>query len=417
MSNQSSNNNEVKANLTEVAQHLKDRFPPPSGHQNAKGKDFMLLFAYNGTGKTRLSMEFKNLSKYSPQDPETNTLYFNAYTEDLFVWNNDLDGDTERYLEMNNNSKFFDGFRELALEDKIKEYLHRYVDFDFRINYEDWRVIFSRNETVDNNTQEEGGETNNNEEANDSEGEQSQTVDFIKISRGEENMFIWCIFLAIAKLAIEDDECTGPYGWVKYIYIDDPISSLDDNNAIAVGTDLAQLLGKAKERGKEQSNPSPVKVVVSTHHSLFFNIMDKDLGAVGKKVNFFLHKRGDEGYLLRETSKSPFFHHVAMLAELKQAADTGDIKTYHFNTLRTLLEKTAAFLGYPKFSRCLKEMSIDEEALFNRVINLLSHGGYSIYAPEEMGEDNKNLFKRLLNAFLAKYGFEVPNILAEESSE
>ena len=34
------------------------------------------------------------------------------------------------------------------------------------------------------------------------------------------------------------------YNWVKYIYIDDPISSLDENNAIAVASHLAQLLKK-----------------------------------------------------------------------------------------------------------------------------------------------------------------------------
>jgi wobble nucleotide-excising tRNase len=52
-------------------------------------------------------------------------------------------------------------------------------------------------------------------------------VEDIKISRGEENIFVWSFFLAIAGLAIDNDE---NYKWVKTIYIDDPISSLDDNN-------------------------------------------------------------------------------------------------------------------------------------------------------------------------------------------
>lgn len=43
--------------------------------------NYVLLYAYNGTGKTRLSMEFKNRGKQlGPAD----TLYFNAFTEDLF---------------------------------------------------------------------------------------------------------------------------------------------------------------------------------------------------------------------------------------------------------------------------------------------------------------------------------------------
>lgn len=52
--------------------------------------DYVLLYAYNGTGKTRLSMEFKNRGR----DTEANTrdtLYFNAFTEDLFYWDNDLE--------------------------------------------------------------------------------------------------------------------------------------------------------------------------------------------------------------------------------------------------------------------------------------------------------------------------------------
>ena len=32
------------------------------------------------------------------------------------------------------------------------------------------------------------------------------------------------------------------YQWVQYLYIDDPISSLDEHNAIAVANHLAQLL-------------------------------------------------------------------------------------------------------------------------------------------------------------------------------
>lgn len=172
-------------------------------------QDFVLLYAYNGTGKTRISMAFKNRGKRGGED-RRDTLYFNAFTEDLFYWDNDLEHDRERILKINSSSKFFTGFQELALEKRIESYLERYAEFKFDIVYEKWAIVFSR------------GEASN-----------------IKISRGEENIFIWCIFLAICELAIDKDSA---YDWVKYIYIDDPISSLDDNNAIAVATDLANLL-------------------------------------------------------------------------------------------------------------------------------------------------------------------------------
>ena len=333
---------------------------------------FVLIFAYNGTGKTRLSMEFKDRSKKRKINPIADTLYFNAYTEDLFHWNNDLDKDTERYLIVNNNSKFFNGFRELALEEKIFAYLERYAEFDFKIDYDNWKITFSK-----------GFENN------------------IKISRGEENIFIWCIFLALCELTI-DDEGAGPYNWVKNIYIDDPISSLDDNNAIAVASDLSQLLKKGKEK---------VRVVISTHHSLFFNIMFNELREI-KTKSHFLHKNGVTGYTLRTTDDTPFFHHVAILSELRQVMDSGMIKTYHFNMLRNVLEKTATFFGYGDFSKCIH--GIEDEVLYSRALNLLSHSKYSIYEPQEMVEDTKQLFLKVLSAFLEKYQFDLPELLMSE---
>lgn len=65
----------------------------------------------------------------------------------------------------------------MALEDKIFGYLERYASFNFRIDYEQWTVTFYRDETA-----------------------------HIKVSRGEENIFIWCIYLAICELAIDGDE-------------------------------------------------------------------------------------------------------------------------------------------------------------------------------------------------------------------
>ena len=62
-----------------------------------KDLDFVLLYAYNGTGKTRLSMEFKNRGK--KDGAKGDTLYFNAYTEDLFHWDNDLEHDADRVLK------------------------------------------------------------------------------------------------------------------------------------------------------------------------------------------------------------------------------------------------------------------------------------------------------------------------------
>ena len=335
--------------------------------------DFVLLFAYNGTGKTRLSMAFKDIGK-KKGNGERDTLYFNAFTEDLFHWDNDLESDTERYLRINSDSKFFTGFKELSLEGKISEYLVRYADFNFFIDYEEWKITFSRDD------------------------EQS-----IKISRGEENIFIWCIFLAICELAIDGHES---YAWAKYVYIDDPISSLDDNNAIAVASDLAQLLKKGREK---------VKTALSTHHSLFFNVLWNEFrSSKAKYKSYFFHVPANtSSYTLRATDETPFLHHVAMLSELQKAAEADQLYTHHFNMLRSIMEKTATFFGFKDFSACIH--GVDDEVLFARALNLLSHGKYSVYEPREMVADTKKLFKTILSAFLERYRFELPDMITDSS--
>ena len=237
-------------------------------------------------------------------------------------------------------------------------------------------------------------------------GEPTQKLlDNIKVSRGEENLFIWCFFLAIVRLVLDDDG-TGPYSWVKHIYIDDPISSLDENNVIAVASDLAALLQQGKDK---------VKVVVSSHHTLFFNVVCNELKKHNHK-KYFLHRgASNDSFTLRATNSTPFFHHIAMLSELQKAADpeNGKLYTYHFNILRAVMEKTAVFLGREDFSVCIEGM--EDDVLFARALNLLSHGQYSLYDPVEMIGDNKVLFRRILDAFLQKHAFALPALLPQRN--
>lgn len=89
------------ANLRGLARNIRNTL---GTEDTADTKNYYLLFAYNGTGKTRLSVEFKNLGKRKipgSEEKSRDTLYYNAYTEDLFYWNNDLEGDTDRRLRFN----------------------------------------------------------------------------------------------------------------------------------------------------------------------------------------------------------------------------------------------------------------------------------------------------------------------------
>ena len=296
-------------------------------------KKYIVLFAYNGTGKTRLSGEFKSLGQQLNEETgekTADTLYYNAFTEDLFYWDNDLDKDTERVLKFNKSSRFFSGLKDLDMDNRM------------------------------------------------------QRIYNIKVSRGEENIFIWCFFLAIVQLVIDKAEA---YEWVKYIYVDDPISSLDDNNVIAVASHLAALM---KVEG--------VKVIVSSHHTLFFNVL---CNGINRAEQLFLQKSTKNStYILKDTTKTPFFHHVALLKELKKASDTGILYTYHFNILRNI-----SFHGYAHFSSCIRKGDAENEPVYIRIVNLLSHGNYSLFDPKEMVEENKEYFRNILNNFLEDYNF------------
>ena len=341
--------------LDELAQHLREKL---------RNKKYLVIYGYNSVGKTRLSMAFKNIGR---QGEERDTLYFNAFTEDLFTWDNDLFADNERVLRMNTRSVFFKGIEELPMEGQIRKQLHLYADFDFLIDYENGKVKFFRYVAA-------------------------ELKDNVKISRGEENTFIWCFFLAIVQVAM--DRSVETYNWVKYLYIDDPISSLDEHNAISLANRLAQLLKRDDH----------IKTVVSSHHALFFNVMCNELNNANK---LFLSKRGDPPvYSLRPTGDTPFFQHVAMLKDLCEAANRNDLYSYNFNMLRTILEKSAGFHGFKNFSACISHQNDDPEGKFRtRLINVLNHGNYSLFEPRAMSEEDKDLFRAILIQFLERHQF------------
>ncbi|MGO4403633.1 AAA family ATPase [Bosea sp. RAF48] len=390
-------------NLKSLVARLRDDLNNPTGPAS-----LLLIYAYNRTGKTRLSMEFKDAGKRKNKRNPTgtpDTLYFNAFTEDLFFWENDLEGDSVRRLHLNERSSFFNAMTELALDEAIARYLSRYTDFEFDFTYKDvqqGKDIISKPDFV---SFRKGGEAN------------------IKVSRGEQNIFIWCIFMAICERMLDGHES---YQDKKYLYIDDPISSLDDNNAISVACDLAKLIRRAATRKNADGAPTPIRVIFSSHHALFFNVMCNEMS---RKIDdapsvdhrrYFLHRPSQDGkYTLQTTEDTPFFHHVATLAELQRAADPtkGKLYTFHFNALRSVMEKTASFFGHPSIAFCLKALdSAEDKALFNRALNLLSHGAYAIHEPTEMGEDNKELFRRILRDFVARFEFALPGVVATQTA-
>lgn len=362
--------------LPALAQHLRDEL---------EAKRSVLIYAYNGTGKTRLSTAFKDIGKVVNDEGETtaqDTLYFNAFTEDLFFWDNDLANDLSRVLKINSTSRFFAGLGELEMDNRIRPLLNRYADFDFRIDTTEWTVRFSRVVDIAGT---------------------STTVDDIKISRGEENVFIWCFFLAIVQLALDEAEA---YKWVRYVYIDDPISSLDESNAVIVAHHLAQMLKDA---------PNRIRVVVSSHHVLFFNVLCNEMK---KPRTYFMTRQkqpGGQTFKVQETDSTPFLYHLASLVELNEARKSGALYTHHFNMLRRVMEQTAAFFGYPRWHDCIKPEADDpNQTIYKRIIDLMSHGDYSLYELREMMPENKEHFGKVFKQFITMHPFS-PALFPEEA--
>ena len=102
--------------LTEIAEQL--NAPRTVKHKKTSEVEIVtqipkvqLVYAFNGTGKTRLSREFKKLiaSKSNIESEEATPsrekiLYYNAFTEDLFYWDNDLERDAAPKLKIQPNT-------------------------------------------------------------------------------------------------------------------------------------------------------------------------------------------------------------------------------------------------------------------------------------------------------------------------
>ena len=73
--------------------------------------------------------------------------------------------------------------------------------------------------------------------------------DNIKISKGEESIFIWSIFYVLIRQVINelniaepDNRSTHEFNDLEYFFIDDPVSSLDENNLIEISVNLVERI-------------------------------------------------------------------------------------------------------------------------------------------------------------------------------
>ena len=147
------------------------------------------------------------------------------------------------------------------------------------------------------------------------------------------------------------------------------------------------------------------RTVISTHHPLFFNVLCNELGRKARK--YFLKNGAEAGtFLIDDIDGQEFLHHLSTLAELNDLQKSGALYTHHFNMLRRVMEQTANFFGLNSWRDCVRPEPDDpDKTLYERVINLMSHGDYSVFEAREMMEENKTLFRRIFRQFITSHPF------------
>ena len=374
--------------LDEIAKQLID-----------SGKKVSLIYAFNGSGKTRLSNEFKKLIASKSKDVHEKTLtrrkilYFNALTEDLFYWDNDLlnDNDPKYKLKIQSNSFISWLITEQGDEDKVISKFHHYCDKKLmpKFDIENNQITFSF-------ARGDGRHEEN-----------------IKLSKGEESNFIWSIFhtfieQVIAELNIREpcERSTNEFDELNYIFIDDPVSSLDENHLIQLAVDLAKLI---------KDTQSEIKFIITTHNPLFYNVLYNE---IGNKACYMLRRNENETVELEEkdgSSNKSFSYHL-FLKKLLEDIEAKDIQKYHFILLRNLYEKTANFLGYSGWSNLLPNDDT-KQSYYSRIINFTSHSTLSNEVIAEPTDAEKNIIKYLLEHLIKNYGFYIEKNIKEPQTD
>ncbi len=351
--------------LPEIVQELKN------------DKKVQLIYAFNGQGKTRLSREFKKSLEVTDDDGEElmTVIYYNAFTEDLFRWNN-----SDIKLEITPNGFTNIVLKEQGQEDNITKHFQRYINSTVtpKFNAKFSEITFP---ISDNN-----GNFEN-----------------IKISKGEESNFIWCIFYSLFEIAIENlnidessDRSTDLFNHLEYVFIDDPVTSLDDNHLIQLAVDLAALIKKSE---------SNLKFIITTHNPLFYNVLYNELQK-NRIAYTFIKSESNEFELNPQSTDSPFSYHIFLIKEIKNAIANNTVKKYHFNLLRNILEKTATFLGHTKWGYLLPQDQEGGENLYERrVLNLSSHSAHATEETHILTPQDTKTLQLLLNHLIDNYGF------------
>ena len=381
--------------LKEIATQLKD-----------SNKKVQLIYAFNGTGKTRLSREFKSLvdpkSDIEAEEPEEaglgskKILYYSAFTEDLFYWDNDLEYDAHPKLKIHPNIFTKWVFVDQGQDRNVIRFFQHYTDEKlnpiFNAQYTS-KDIDGKDIAVNAFTEVTFSYRRGDDEVSDN----------IKISKGEESCFIWSVFYALLDQVVnvlniveKSDRDTDQFDNLEYVFIDDPVTSLDDNHLIELAVNLAKLI---KSSDFKLNN---VKFIITTHNINFYNVMYNE---TKQNSGYILNRLEDNTFELKEVkgdSNKCLSYHLHLKSELEIAVASNQVRKQHFTYLRNLYEKTASFLGYKNWGDLLPD---DKDAYYKRITNFTSHSTIASESIAEPTPQEKQTVKLLLEHLINNYSF------------
>ena len=373
--------------LEEIAQELRN-----------SDKKAQLIYAFNGVGKTRLSRAFKEVitpkqeNDTEQEEAAIKVIYYNAFTEDLFYWDNDLKEDINRKLNIRPN-----GFTHWILVDEgqenhIRTLFQHYTSDKLNPNFNEEytkKDDYGKDITIPAYS----------EITFSIDGGNDEIINNIKMSKGEESCLIWCVFHSLLKEVVEvlnipeiDNRSTHQFDNLQYVFIDDPVSSLDENHLIEIAVNIADVI---------KNSTSELKFIITTHNPLFYNVLYNELGLKNKNKEkspcaYMLDRGEDDTFDFIPKfgdSNKIFSYHLFLKQTLEKAIQTGSVQKYHFTLLRNLYEKTANFLGYPQWSELLPD---NQQTYYNRIIQFSSHSTLSNETIAELTNRDKNTLKILL---------------------
>ena len=369
--------------LEEVATNIQNKLDAQTDK-----KRIIAIYAFNGIGKTRLSNQIGNSESDNTQGDWENEwikkISYNAFFEDIFTWDN------ENYiLHFNKNHEIIKLVQDQWLETKI----------------------------IDNFRDIMGGQSIKIEPAFDFDGEEvkfkiasgdDDSTNSIKISRGEESIFVWSVFYTILEEVVselstnEADRSIDKFNHLEYIVIDDPVSSIDDTRIITVALKLIEVI-------KSNQN-NQIKFLITTHHALFFNVLVNSINRIVRKkkwkYNFesYILLRNNDKLNLKSQNESPFWYHIILKKIIQDAITSQNIEKYHFNLFRALLEKTSNFLWYNDWDECLENNH--NKGRLKHCLQIYSHNRLSELEWRELPDDDKNLLAEAFESFITNFKWE-----------